>query len=215
MLDVHPPHEAAHGWRDFLIHLFTITIGLLIALSLEGLVEWRHHTHLAHDAESSMTTEIKSNADGMTNVLTDLQKEQDSLKHDVIVLNSAIKTGKLPANSSMDITFHIRTFDDLSWRTAQTTGALAYMPYDQAAEFANIYRAQDELAESERQAARDAAVALAPFINTDASEPDMDAAKATTIKQTIEALQGQLLIVDSFMKGLDRDYKKFVAAHPK
>jgi hypothetical protein len=215
VLDVHPPHEAAHGWRDFLIHLFTITIGLLIALSLEGLVEWQHHKHLTHDAETSMTAEIKSNADGMTNVLADLQKEQDSLKHDVIVLNSAIKTGKLPTNSSMDITFHIRTFDDLSWRTAQTTGALAYMPYDQAAEFADIYSEQDALAESEREAARDAATALAPFINNDLSEPGIDAARATAIKQTIEVLQGQLLIVDSFMKNLDRSYKKFVAAHPK
>ncbi len=215
MLDVHPPHEAAHGWRDFLIHLFTITIGLLIALSLEGLVEWQHHKHLVHDAETSMTAEIKSNANDMAAVLADLQKEQDSLKHDVIVLNGANKTGKLAPHSSMDITFHIRTFDDLSWRTAQTTGALAYMPYDQAAEFANIYRAQDELAESERQAARDSAVALAPLINNDPSEPDIDTARAIAIKQTIEALQGQLLIVDSFMKGLDRDYKQFVAAHPK
>lgn len=24
MLEVHPPHEPVHGWRDFLIHLFTI-----------------------------------------------------------------------------------------------------------------------------------------------------------------------------------------------
>jgi hypothetical protein len=40
MLDVHSPHEPIIGWKDFLLHLFTITIGLLIALSLEGTVEW-------------------------------------------------------------------------------------------------------------------------------------------------------------------------------
>jgi hypothetical protein len=28
MLDVHAPHERVHGFRDFLVHLFTITIGL-------------------------------------------------------------------------------------------------------------------------------------------------------------------------------------------
>jgi hypothetical protein len=28
VLDVHPPHEAAHSWRDILIHLATITVGL-------------------------------------------------------------------------------------------------------------------------------------------------------------------------------------------
>jgi hypothetical protein len=42
VLDVHPPHEPVHGWRDFFVHPATITIGLLIALSLEGCVEWRH-----------------------------------------------------------------------------------------------------------------------------------------------------------------------------
>ena len=36
MLDVHPPHEKMHGFKDFLLHLLTITIGLLIALGLEG-----------------------------------------------------------------------------------------------------------------------------------------------------------------------------------
>ena len=39
MLDVHPPHEKMHGFKDFLLHLLTITIGLLIALGLEGCVE--------------------------------------------------------------------------------------------------------------------------------------------------------------------------------
>jgi len=34
MLDVHPPEEKIHGFKDFLLHLFTITVGLLIALAL-------------------------------------------------------------------------------------------------------------------------------------------------------------------------------------
>ena len=32
MLDVHPPHEAAHTWKDFFIHIATICVGLLIAV---------------------------------------------------------------------------------------------------------------------------------------------------------------------------------------
>ena len=35
MLDVHPTHT----WRDFFLHLATITIGLLIAVGLEQTVE--------------------------------------------------------------------------------------------------------------------------------------------------------------------------------
>jgi hypothetical protein len=43
MLDVHPPHEAAHTWKDFFIHIATIVVGLLIAVSLEQTVELLHH----------------------------------------------------------------------------------------------------------------------------------------------------------------------------
>ncbi len=45
MLDVHPPHEAAHTWKDFFIHVGTICVGLLIAIGLEQTVEFFHHRH--------------------------------------------------------------------------------------------------------------------------------------------------------------------------
>ena len=39
MLDVHAPHEAVHTWKDFFIHLATISVGLLVAVGLEQTVE--------------------------------------------------------------------------------------------------------------------------------------------------------------------------------
>ncbi len=39
MPDVHAPHAAVRTWRDFFIHISTITIGLLIAIALEQCVE--------------------------------------------------------------------------------------------------------------------------------------------------------------------------------
>jgi hypothetical protein len=41
-MEVHPPHAPLHSWKDFWIHLGTITIGLLIAISLEQSVEALH-----------------------------------------------------------------------------------------------------------------------------------------------------------------------------
>ena len=32
MLEVHPPHQTVHTWRDFFIHVATICVGLLIAI---------------------------------------------------------------------------------------------------------------------------------------------------------------------------------------
>jgi hypothetical protein len=57
VLDVHPPHAAVHTWKDFFIHLATITIGLLIALSLEQSVVWAHHLRQRHRLEADLQEE--------------------------------------------------------------------------------------------------------------------------------------------------------------
>jgi hypothetical protein len=215
VLDVHPPHGPTHGVRDFFIHLFTITVGLLIALSLEGCVEWQHHRHLVHEAEAGLHTEIENNAKGMQDTIDDLHRQQEALKHDVVVLKYIMKNHKAPEHGNMDISFHIRGFENVSWKTAQTTGALSYMPYANAQEYSDIYATQDTLQSCEQQAARDAIVSLGAFLNSGDSDPDPTEGEASAIKDKIEVLQGQLLLVDSFMKGLDGSYKKFLAAHPE
>jgi hypothetical protein len=214
VIDVHPPHTAVHGWRDFFLHLVTITIGLLIALSLEGLVEWQHHRHLVHDAEASLHAEIVSNAKAMPAVIADLHHQQETLHRDVVVLKGIIRDPKAKGHASMEISFHISGFDDVSWKTAQATGAVGYMPYETAEQYDDIYGTQGAIYAAEQVAARDAILSLAPFANATDSDPDPTPAEADAIKQKIEVLQGQLLLVDSLMTSLDKAYQKFLAAHP-
>lgn len=215
VLDVHPPHGPTHGVRDFFLHIFTITVGLLIALSLEGMVEWQHHRHLVHEAETSLHEEIVRNSDGMSDALDDVHKQQATLKHDVAVLKYIMQNHKAPEHEHMEITFHIRGFENVSWRTAQSTGALSYMPYDQAEEFSNIYDGQEQLKAAETQAARDAVISLGPFLNEAKDDPDPTQGQAEAMREKIETLQGQLLIVESYMKALEGGYRKYLAAHPK
>jgi hypothetical protein len=61
MLDVHPPHHAANTWRDFFIHIATITVGLFIALLLEQGVEVIHHRHQRHQLEERLRDELRTN----------------------------------------------------------------------------------------------------------------------------------------------------------
>lgn len=215
MLDVHAPHEPIHGWKEFLLHLFTITIGLLIALGLEGMVEWQHHRHLVHEAEASLHNEIKSNSDAMKRALDSLHKNQENLKRDVSLLKQEMQAGKLPAHTGLDVGFHIQTFDGVAWKTAQATGALAYMPYGDAHEYADIYNTQEELAASEAQAARDTIVSIAPFMNISDNDPDPTKEQAAVMIDKIQLQQAQLTLVDNFMQSLDKAYQKYLAAHPE
>jgi hypothetical protein len=68
MLDVHPPEHAAHTWRDFLIHIATITVGLLIAVGLEQTVEVLNRRHEAAALREDLHAESEQ-------ILSDSRKE--------------------------------------------------------------------------------------------------------------------------------------------
>lgn len=214
MLDVHAPHTSISSWRQFLLHLLAITIGLFIALSLEGWVEWLRHGHLVHEAEANLMAEIRANENAVNDTSREIHKQQGVLKEDVALLKQIIEGHKLPKGSSMAVNFHITGLDNVSWRTAQSTGALSYMSYDDARDYAQIYDAQEALDAAEKQGARDAIISLGPFFNVGENDPDFTKEEAESIKSNMEILQGQLLLVDAIANALDQSYKKFLAAHP-
>jgi hypothetical protein len=62
--------------------------------------------------------------------------------------------GKLAVN------FHAIDLRDTAWRTAQTTGALADMPYEEAQRYSEIYRSQDQFMATQEKPREDTAYAL-------------------------------------------------------
>jgi len=59
MLEVHAPHETIHTWKDFLIHIATIVLGLCIAVGLEQTVEYVHHNHQRHQLREDLRNEAE------------------------------------------------------------------------------------------------------------------------------------------------------------
>ena len=59
MLDVHSPHAPVRTWRDFLIHMASICLGLLIALVLEQSVEALHRRHEAAALRADLHAESR------------------------------------------------------------------------------------------------------------------------------------------------------------
>lgn len=64
MHEAHGPEKPIHSLREFLFHMFTVMLGLLLALGLEAIVEWRHHQHLQHQAAENIRRELASNENG-------------------------------------------------------------------------------------------------------------------------------------------------------
>ena len=212
MLDVHAPHERMQGFKDFLLHLFTITIGLLIALSLEGCVEWQHHRHIVHEAETGLHGEVIGNAQTLDNIRKEIHDEEKTLNQDLAVL-AAMRAHPQSHHDTISFSYRIQSFDNVAWKTAQTTGAAAYMPYSDARDYSDIYGTQDEVFRVQGQTVDDVMAAASLMVAMPDNE-NPSAAKIEEITDRIGMIQMRLNLLNSLVDALDKTYKQYQTDHP-
>lgn len=161
-MEIHAPHEPIHTKRDFFIHLFTITVGLLIALSLEGLVEYAHHRHLVHEARENIRRELQLNHEAAQADLGDIQKKIDRQKLNIVSIHG-LMTDAEHFHGSVLNTWDFSSLNDSAWKTARETGALGYMPYDEVQRYADLYMLEGLVNDSSIAIAKQDFTAGAPF----------------------------------------------------
>lgn len=153
-MEIHPPEKPIHTVKDFLLQLMTITIGILIALSLEGTLEWSHHRTLASEAKENLRQEILDNKRELGKILSEvpeLRKNEDA----AIQFIADLRAHRPTAVHKLDFSYRVAVLSDTSWSTAQAAGAVTQMPYRDVQKYAAIYdlqrkfnSVQDRLVES-------------------------------------------------------------------
>jgi hypothetical protein len=137
MLDVHPAHHAASTWREFFIHIATIVLGLLIAVSLEQAVEWFHHRNQGREALDQLKTERNvDERSNEVNIFTTLRHQRD-LKNDLAILR-AIKTHSPRPNLPFIWRRFSYVYAEDAWTRLHQSGTLDYV--DPQALVAPAYR---------------------------------------------------------------------------
>jgi hypothetical protein len=140
MLDVHPPHQAPHTWKDFLLHIATISVGLLIAIGLEQTVEALHRLHERHRLQDELRAEGLHNRAGLgpaRRYLDDLQAWDLAAAR---IVQSAIRQPNkqsplyLEPFKAPDLKAKLRFLlpSDAVWSSAKSSGAVALLPRVQA-----------------------------------------------------------------------------------
>lgn len=142
MLDVHPPHESIRHWRDFFVHLATISIGLLIALGLEATVEWMHHRHQVADTRQALRREIQENQARFRSNTAYFRSESAMLENNLLVLaylqqHPGASYSQLPG--VLLWTSSNARMEESAWKTAGQTGITALMPQDEVMKTAELY----------------------------------------------------------------------------
>jgi hypothetical protein len=154
MLDVHAPEHRVGGVRDFFIHLFTITCGLLIALALEGSVEALHHRHQRMEAEQKIREEIRRNQRDLEQAKQQFAQERTVLVNFIVLLRN-VSQGKPAPAKQFDLRFDENEIPEAAWETAKSNGVLEYLSYDEVERFADAYREQALLQQMEEETLED------------------------------------------------------------
>ena len=153
MLDVHPPHEAAHTWKDFFIHIATITVGLLIAVGLEQTVEYFHHRHQRHQLEEQLHAEAEHNLAIVQINLGRLHEQREFVDASIVALNNApvsggsIDTRTLPQPRPQLFAIAVFQPSQTAWTVAKSSGAIALLPEDEAQVYARLDHESEMLAQ--------------------------------------------------------------------
>lgn len=165
MLDVHAPHQTVHTWKDFLIHIATIVIGLLIAVGLEQTVEYFHHRHQVAEMRKALDVERRINANEFGILTEDFHRIIPKLQTNMAIykfleLHPGASTEQWPGRLSwISISGY---FFDSAWKTAQQSDVLQYTPRAEVLQQSELYARLYQLNQSyqELTAAKDEATTV-------------------------------------------------------
>lgn len=151
-MEIHAPHGAIRSLKEFFLHIFIVTVGILIALSLEGLREARHEHRLVHDARSSFRTELLANQKNLNLELTNIKQQKQIIAN---ILNDLPQLEKDPKEfaarvSKVQPSFYY--FATTSWESALSSGALTHMDRSETDRLAAAYLQTRSYQEIEKEA---------------------------------------------------------------
>ncbi len=130
-MDIEGPQSPIHSLRDFAIHIATVTIGILIALSLEALLEAHRDHVLVEHARQDFRGEFRENRQALTNDL----KAGAATEAELVGLIAygqdrlAGKPAALPQLSARRVFTQVHS---TAWETAIATQAIIHLPFKEA-----------------------------------------------------------------------------------
>lgn len=156
MIDVHPAHHAATTWREFLIHIATIVLGLCIAVGLEQAVEFFHHREQRLQLEADLHDEAQRNI-GRIEANEKLMAMYMDWDRAILKAGRDAKpfagfvTFVIPARGQLG--FGVRPLDNI-WPAAKASGTLAVLPREEVETFGRVsdYADQAEKSSENRNA---------------------------------------------------------------
>src|SRR3954447_24521089 len=140
-MEIHAPDHPITGWNDAAKHLAIITVGVCIALALEGIVSWADHRLLVREATANVIAELRTNKKELDGLFASLAQEKAQLEHADHVADLLLAHKPLD-HITIALESHGAELKNAAVTTGQITGAFGYMEYGDVRRYADVYDLQ-------------------------------------------------------------------------
>src|SRR5215469_5207944 len=142
MLDVHPAHGAVSGWRDFLVHIAIIAIGLCLALGLEQTVEYLHHRHQVAETRRALLQEREDNRRAFAEQTRAWRRTVAELQNNLLVFEYLQQHPGTPQERLPGVLLwrvSALSFSTAAWDAARESEVVALMPRQELEQYTDLY----------------------------------------------------------------------------
>ena len=202
------PPPKKYDLADYLFQFIVITAGVLIALLLNSLVEWNNNRALVEQARSTIKREVEANLKELEGLPDSVKRSGGDLENALRLANDLIATGKTDVRS-LNLNFNLATLNSSGWQSADRTGALGHMDYDEVQEYSELYTMQ-ELFESQQRKAVDLVAAGSAFISPAFDPTAANRDDLTRFREHVMLLQANLLVTQQLGEQLRKGYEEFL-----
>jgi hypothetical protein len=135
---------------DYVFQFITITAGVLIALLINGLVEWNSNRELVADARATIAQELAANKNDLDASLAGMADESKRLDDAIKFASDMLATRKTTVNE-LRLNLNLSDVSSTAWLTAARTGALGHMPHEEVQRYSRLYDLQDLFSAQQRR----------------------------------------------------------------
>ena len=192
---------------DYAFQFVTVTAGVLIALFIDGFVESNHNRELVVTARDMLAREVADNLKELEGLPRSVASSNRDIENGLKLANDLLLKGKSEIRQ-VNLGFNLATLTDASWQSADRTGALGLMDYEEVRQYSELYTFQELFDTHQRKAIDMVAISsalIAPsFDPTSANKQDV-----AKFREHLMALQANLLVIDQLGAQLLDAYRKF------
>ena len=192
---------------DYAFQFITVTAGVLIALLIDGLADAKANRELVESARAMIIRELADNKKDLEATLSGIAADQEAMRNAVKFADELLLTRKTTA-SSVELHYNVADqISDSSWRTAERTGALALMDYEEVQRYSRVYDFQDLFMQQQRQTLTQVVVAGSIF-KADFDLKHFNTKDLEMFRTRVIDLLGLVGLQEDFGKKLLEDYAK-------